>query len=114
VDWNDTLFLRDLWIIAWIDEINLSSVDCKSSSSSSFDLSIDQKFYVELKKVYFMGSEMQPGVMRAQEREIQLRKISSSSFYMELEVFFTIIQQTFFYFFFTKAQSFQRLPHSEG
>jgi hypothetical protein len=35
VDWNDTLFLRDLWIIAWIDEINLSSVYCKSSSSSS-------------------------------------------------------------------------------
>jgi hypothetical protein len=26
---------------------------------------IDQKFYTELKKVYFMGSEMQPGVMRA-------------------------------------------------
>jgi hypothetical protein len=35
VDWNDTLFLSDLWIIAWIDEINLSSVYCKSSSSSS-------------------------------------------------------------------------------
>jgi hypothetical protein len=32
----------------------------------------DQKFYAELKKVYFMGSEMQPGVMRAQKREIQI------------------------------------------
>jgi hypothetical protein len=29
--------------------------------SSSCDLSIDQKFYAELKKVYFVGSEMQPG-----------------------------------------------------
>jgi hypothetical protein len=33
------------------------------------DLSTDQKFYVELKKVYFMGSEIQPGVMRAQKRD---------------------------------------------
>jgi hypothetical protein len=32
--------------------------------------SIDQKFYAELKKVHFMGSEMQAGVMRAQKREI--------------------------------------------
>jgi hypothetical protein len=38
----------------------------------SCDLSIDQKFYAELKKEYFMGSEMQPGVMRAQKREIQI------------------------------------------
>jgi hypothetical protein len=29
----------------------------------------DVKFYAELKKVYFMGSEMQPGVMRAQKSE---------------------------------------------
>jgi hypothetical protein len=33
---------------------------------------IDQKFYAELKKVHFMGCEMQPGVMRAQKREIQI------------------------------------------
>jgi hypothetical protein len=38
VDWNDTLFLRYLWIIARMDEINLSSVYCKSSSSSSSSL----------------------------------------------------------------------------
>jgi hypothetical protein len=33
---------------------------------------IDQKFNAELEKVYFMGSGMQPGVMRAQKREIQI------------------------------------------
>jgi hypothetical protein len=41
---------------------------------------------------------MQPGVMRAQKREIQIsrvKKITFSSFYMELEVFFIIIQQTY-------------------
>jgi hypothetical protein len=38
----------------------------------SCDLCIDQKFYAELKKVYFMGSEMQPGVKRAQKREVQI------------------------------------------
>jgi hypothetical protein len=45
-----------------------------------------------------MGSLMQPGVMRAQKREIQIfsiKKFTFSSFYMELEVFFTIIQQTY-------------------
>jgi hypothetical protein len=36
---------------------------------------IDQKFYAELKKVYFMGSELQPGVMRAQKREIQVSHV---------------------------------------
>jgi hypothetical protein len=41
----------------------------------SCDLSIDQKFYADLKKVYFMGSEMQPGVMRAQKREIQISHV---------------------------------------
>jgi hypothetical protein len=52
-----------------------------------------------------MGSEMQPGVMKAQKREIQIsrvrkilifsvKKFSFSSFYVELEVFFIIIQQT--------------------
>jgi hypothetical protein len=35
MDWNETHFFLDLWIIAWIDEINLLSVYCKSSSSSS-------------------------------------------------------------------------------
>jgi hypothetical protein len=35
----------------------------------------DQKFYAELKKVYFMRSEMQPGVMRAQKREIQISHV---------------------------------------
>jgi hypothetical protein len=30
----------------------------------------DVKFYAELKKVYFMGSEIQPGVMRAQKRNL--------------------------------------------
>jgi hypothetical protein len=44
----------------------------------SCDLSIDQKFYTELKKVYFMGYEMQPGVMRAQKREIQRSRVKKS------------------------------------
>jgi hypothetical protein len=64
---------------------------------------IDQKFHAELKKVYFMGSEMQPGVMRAQKREIQISSVKKIfylvlkkiTFSMELEVFFTIIQQTY-------------------
>jgi hypothetical protein len=34
----------------------------------------DQKLYVELKKVYFLGNEIHPGVMRAQKRDIQLFK----------------------------------------
>jgi hypothetical protein len=38
-------------------------------------LSIDQKFYAELKKLYLMGSVMQPGVMRAQKREIQISRV---------------------------------------
>jgi hypothetical protein len=46
---------------------------------------------------------MQPRVLRAQKSEIQkslvtiiisVKKFTFSSFYMELEVFFTIIQQT--------------------
>jgi hypothetical protein len=49
-----------------------------------------------------MGSEMQPGVMRAQKREIQIIHVKKTlifsvkkiTFSMELEVFFTIIQQT--------------------
>jgi hypothetical protein len=41
----------------------------------SCDLSIDQKFYAEFKKVYFMGSEMQPGVMKAQKREILISHV---------------------------------------
>jgi hypothetical protein len=35
---------------------------------------IDQKFYAELKKVYFMGSEMQPGVITAQKRNLLVMK----------------------------------------
>jgi hypothetical protein len=30
------------------------------------------EFYAELKKVYSMGPEIQPGVMRTQKREIQI------------------------------------------
>jgi hypothetical protein len=41
----------------------------------SCDLSIDPKFYAELKKVYFMGSEMQPGMMRAQTCEIHISRV---------------------------------------
>jgi hypothetical protein len=32
-------------------------------------VTIDQKFYAELKKVYVMGSEMQAQIMRAQKSE---------------------------------------------
>jgi hypothetical protein len=54
-----------------------------------------------------MGSEMQKEVMRVQKRKIQIstrhdknlifsvKKCTFSSFYMDLEVFFTIIQQTY-------------------
>jgi hypothetical protein len=49
-----------------------------------------------------MGSEMQPGVMRAKKREIQISRVIKNlfsvkkiTFRMELEVFFTIIQQTY-------------------
>jgi hypothetical protein len=35
-------------------------------------ISIDQKFYAELKKLYFMGSEIQEGIIRALKREIQI------------------------------------------
>jgi hypothetical protein len=54
-------------------------------------------------KVYFIGSEKQPGVMRAQKPEIQIsretdifsiKKFTFRSFSMELEAFFAIIQQT--------------------
>jgi hypothetical protein len=42
-----------------------------------------------------MGSEMQLGVMKAQKREILLSHVKKFTFSMELEVFFTIIQQTY-------------------
>jgi hypothetical protein len=49
-----------------------------------------------------MGSEMQPGVMKAQKREILMSHVKKIlylvkkfTFSMELEVFFTIIQQTY-------------------
>jgi hypothetical protein len=35
---------------------------------------LDVNFYAELKKVYFIGSEMQPGVMRAQKRNLLVMK----------------------------------------
>jgi hypothetical protein len=41
-----------------------------------------------------MGSEMQPQIMRAQKREI-LISVKKITFSMELEVFLTIIQQTY-------------------
>jgi hypothetical protein len=64
------------------------------------DLSIDQKFCAELKKVYFMGSKMQPGVMRAQKREIQISHVKKilylvKKFLSVWKVFFKIIQQTY-------------------
>jgi hypothetical protein len=49
-----------------------------------------------------MGSEMQPGVMRAQKCEILISHVKNLifsvkkfTFNIELEVFFTIIQQTY-------------------
>jgi hypothetical protein len=50
-----------------------------------------------------MGSEMQPGVMKAQIREIFISHVKKNlifivnkfTFSMELEVFFKIIQQTY-------------------
>jgi hypothetical protein len=45
------------------------------SNQKSCDLFNDQIFYVELKKVCFMGSEMQPEVIRAQKREIQISRV---------------------------------------
>jgi hypothetical protein len=37
---------------------------------------IDHKFYAEPKKIMRMGSEMQPGVMRAQKRESQISHVT--------------------------------------
>jgi hypothetical protein len=49
-----------------------------------------------------MGSEMQPGVMKAQKREILISRVKKTlfsvkifTFSMKLEVFFTIFQQTY-------------------
>jgi hypothetical protein len=49
-----------------------------------------------------MGCEMEPGVTRAQKREIQISRVKKIlysvkkfTFRMELEVFFTNIQQTY-------------------
>jgi hypothetical protein len=50
-----------------------------------------------------MGSEMQPGVMKAQKHEILISHVKKIlylvlkkiTFIMELEVFFTIIQQIY-------------------
>jgi hypothetical protein len=52
-----------------------------------------------------MGSKMQPGVIRAKKREIQISRVKKNLifsvkkiyflFYMELEVFFTIFQQIY-------------------
>jgi hypothetical protein len=53
-------------------------------------VTIDQTFYGEFKKVYFMGSEIQPGVMQAQKRNIQ---ISGTYLSMKLEAFFAFSQQ---------------------
>jgi hypothetical protein len=36
--------------------------------------SIDQEFYVELKKVYLMGFEIQLGVIRTQKHEIRINR----------------------------------------
>jgi hypothetical protein len=56
VDWNDTLFLRDLWIIAWIDEINLSSVYCKSSSSIAHCFYVTLETYSNVSSSWFTGN----------------------------------------------------------
>jgi hypothetical protein len=50
-----------------------------------------------------MGSEIQPGVMKAQKREILISHVKKNLIFsvkkftisMELEVFLTIIQQTY-------------------
>jgi hypothetical protein len=34
-----------------------------------------RNFMLSLKKIYFMGSEMQPGVMRDEKREIQISRV---------------------------------------
>jgi hypothetical protein len=78
------------------------------------------KFYSELKKIYFMGSELQPGVMRAQKREIQICRITKnlnctlSSFYMKLKDFFRIIQKTYSttYFTFYELKVFLRIRNT--
>jgi hypothetical protein len=62
-------------------------------------MSIDQKFYAELKKVYFMGSKVQSKATRATRSHkstktcdkdliFNVKKFTFSSFYMELENLF--------------------------
>jgi hypothetical protein len=42
----------------------------------SCDIFIDQKFYVGLKNFNFMGSDIQPGVIRAQKLGIQINRVT--------------------------------------
>jgi hypothetical protein len=60
----------------------------------SCDLSIDQKALrnAEHKKVYLMGSERQPGVMRAQKREIHLSRVKKN-------LIISVNSANFFFFF---------------
>jgi hypothetical protein len=69
----------------------------------SCDLSIDQKFYAELKIVYFMswnatGSHESPKTCN-KNFIFNVKIFSFSSFYMELEIFFSIIEISMKYYF---------------
>jgi hypothetical protein len=58
----------------------------------SYDLSIDQKFYVELKKVYVMGFEMQPQIIRAQKSVLKILKlINTTDMFSNVKALFSFI-----------------------
>jgi hypothetical protein len=50
-------------------------------------LFIYQKFYFELKKEYFKGSEIQPEVTRAEKREIQISRVNQN-FYSKCKIIY--------------------------
>jgi hypothetical protein len=52
------------------------SVKSKANFYKSCDPNINQKLYAEFKKLYFIGSEIQPVVIRAQKREIQICRVT--------------------------------------
>jgi hypothetical protein len=66
-------------------------------------LSIEQQFYADLKKVYFMGSGIEPEVMRAHKRDIQIGHVT----YLLIKiVIFSVKKYTFRSFFLWNWKSF--------
>jgi hypothetical protein len=59
-----------------------SKVQTNAFGAQKRNLLVDQKFYTELKKVYFTGSEMQPGFIRTQKRKIQISRVKKILYFV--------------------------------